>query len=404
MPTWTLACSACDFTQPGTSPAGVCPRCGQPLFARYAPVAPWTVSDRWDLWRYAAALPLADGEPPVSLGEGLTPLHDAPALARQLGVGRLWIKDEGRNPTASFKARGMSAAVTRARAQGAPGLVVPTAGNAGAAIAAYGAAAGLPVRVYAPRTTPPAILMMVVALGADLQLVDGHIGDAGRLARAHASDSGWADVSTLREPYRVEGMKTMGYELAEQLGRRLPSAVVYPTGGGEGTIGIWKAFTEMRAWGWLPADAPLPRMVVAQAAGCAPIVRAHAAGADRAEPWADPVTHASGLRVPGPLGDRLLLRVLRETAGHAVAVDDAVTREATALLSTRTGIDAAPEGGCALAAVAALVRDGALGPADEVVVFNTGSGASYRAEAADLPEGARPESARSDGAPAAFTP
>jgi threonine synthase len=281
----------------------------------------------------------------------------------------------------------MSAAVTRARGHGVSGLVVPTAGNAGAAIAAYGAAAGLPVRVYAPRTTPPAILMTVVALGADLHLVDGHIGDAGRLARAFAAERGWMDVSTLREPYRVEGMKTMGYELVEQLGRRLPTAIVYPTGGGEGTIGIWKALEEMRAWGWLPADAPLPRMIVAQSAGCAPIVRAHAAGADRAEPWVDPVTYASGLRVPGPLGDRLLLRVLRETRGHAVAIDDAVTREATAALARATGIDAAPEGGCALAALAALVRDGALGAGDEVVVFNTGSGASYRHEAFDMPAG-----------------
>lgn len=393
MPTWTLACSACDHTQPGDSPAGVCPRCAQPLLARHAPVAPWTVTPRWDLWRYAAVLPLADDERPVTLGEGLTPLHDAPTLARRLGVRRLWIKDEGRNPTGSFKARGMSAAVTRAYARGVPGLVVPTAGNAGAAIAAYGAAAGLPVRVYAPRITPPAILMMVTALGADLHLVDGHIGDAGRLARAYAAESGWMDVSTLREPYRVEGMKTMGYELAEQLGHRLPSAVVYPTGGGEGTIGIWKAFEEMRAWGWLPADAPLPRMVVAQAAGCAPIVRAHAAGADRAEPWADPVTHASGLRVPGPLGDRLLLRVLRETSGYAVAIDDAVTRGATALLATETGVDAAPEGGCALAAVSALVHDGALRSDDEVVVFNTGAGASYRVEADDLPAAVRAASA-----------
>ena len=389
MTSWTLACSACDYAQPGDQPAGVCPRCTQPLFARYAAVPPWTVSGRWDLWRYSAVLPVASAEQPVSLGEGLTPLHDAPALARRIGVGRLWIKDEGRNPTASFKARGMTSAVTRARALGAPGLVVPTAGNAGAAVAAYGAAAGLPVRVYAPRTTPPAILMTVAALGADLRLVDGHIGDAGRLARADAAESGWADVSTLREPYRLEGMKTMGYELAEQLGRRLPTAIVYPTGGGEGTVGIWKAIDEMRDWRWLPRDAALPRMVIAQAAGCAPIARAHAAGADRAEPWNNPVTYASGLRVPGPLGDRLLLRVLRESAGHAVAVEDAVTRAATATLARATGIDAAPEGGCALAAAASLARDGVLGRDDEVVVFNTGSGASYRSEGADLPADVR---------------
>lgn len=385
MPAWTLRCSACDYAQPGGEPAGVCPRCAQPLLAEYAQVPPGAVTARWDLWRYAAVLPLLDGEAPVSLGEGLTPLVESPALARRLGVARLWVKDEGRNPTASFKARGLSAAVTRARALGAPGVVVPTAGNAGAALAAYAAAAAIPARVYAPRTTPPAILMTVRALGADLRLVDGHIGDAGRLARAFAAESGWTDLSTLREPYRVEGMKTMGYELAEQLDGRLPTALVYPTGGGEGTIGIWRAFAEMRAWGWLPANAPLPRMVVAQAAGCAPIVRAHAAGAAHAEPWADPATYASGLRVPGPLGDRLLLRVLRESAGYAVAIEDAVTRDAAAALSHATGIDAAPEGGCALAAVDALVRDGRLGPSDDVVVFNTGSGASYRREAVDLP-------------------
>lgn len=393
VPTWTLRCSACDVTQPGDVRAAVCPACGQPFLAEYAPVAPGALAPRWDLWRYRAVLPIRDDERPVTLGEGLTPLVEAPGLARQVGVGRLWVKDEGRNPTYSFKARGMSAAVTRARALGAEGLVVPTAGNAGAAIAAYAAAAGLPVRVYAPRTTPPAILMTIAALGADLQLVDGHIGDAGRAARAFAAESGWFDVSTLREPYRVEGMKTMGYELVEQLAGTLeagplPDAIVYPTGGGEGTVGIWKAFGEMRAWGWLPASAPLPRMVVAQSAGCAPIVRAHAAGADRAEPWEDPRTYASGLRVPGPLGDRLLLRTLRESAGHAVAIDDAVTRDATRALATATGIDAAPEGGCALAAVERLVRDGALGPESTVVVFNTGAGAAYRREGEALPAGA----------------
>lgn len=380
MATWTLRCSACDYLAAGDAPAGVCPSCGQPLLVDYPPVASHTLGARWDLWRYAAALPLAQGESPVSLGEGLTPLTESPALARQVGVGRLWIKDEGRNPIGSFKARGMSAAVTRARALGARGVVVPTAGNAGAAVAAYAAAAGLPARVYAPRTTPPVILGIVRALNADLHLVDGHIGDAGREARAFAAESGWTDLSTLREPYRVEGMKTMGYELVEQLGGRLPTALVYPTGGGEGTIGIWKAFGELRAWGWLPPDAQFPRMIVAQAAGCAPIARAWAAGHDRAEPWADPVTYASGLRVPGPLGDRLLLRVLRASAGDAVAIDDGVMRGATAALAAVTGIDAAPEGGCALAAVDALVRRGRLGTSDEVVVFNTGSGASYRDE------------------------
>jgi threonine synthase len=308
----------------------------------------------------------------------MTPLVEAPALARTVGVRRLLVKDEARNPTASFKARGMSVAITRARGLGAPGVVIPTAGNAGAAIAAYAAAAGLPARVYAPRTTPTPILETTRALGADLRLVDGHIGDAGREARAFAAESGFFDLSTLREPYRVEGMKTMGYELAEQLGGRLPDAIVYPTGGGEGTVGIWKAIDEMLAWGWLPRDTRRPRMVVAQSAGCAPIVRAFEAGEDRASAWEAPETYASGLRVPAPLGDRLLLRALRDSAGDAVAVPDSASRDAAAALAGSTGIDAAPEGGCALAAVERLVREGRLSPADEVVVFNTGSGASYR--------------------------
>jgi threonine synthase len=368
----------------------VCPACGQPLLAHYERVAPGArAAQHWNLWRYAPVLPLGDREEPVTLGEGLTPLIDAPTLARQLGVRRVWVKDEGQNPTASFKARGMSAAITRARGFGVAGVVVPTAGNAGAAIAAYAAAAGLPVRVYAPRTTPPAILMTIAALGADLQLVDGHIGDAGKLATAFAAESDWMNVSTLREPYRVEGMKTMGYELVEQLGGRLPDAIVYPTGGGEGTVGIWKALGEMREWGWLPPDARPPRMIVAQSAGCAPIVRAFAAGVDRAEPWADPTTYAAGLRVPGPLGDRLLLRTLRESAGDAVAITDDVTRAATRALAEATGIDAAPEGGCAAAAVHALVREGRLDANAEVVVFNTGSGASYRREGEELRDLAR---------------
>jgi threonine synthase len=331
------------------------------------------------MWRYAPVLPLRDGEAPVTLGEGMTPLLDAPALAEALGVRRVWVKDEAVNPTASFKARGLSAAVTRARALGVPGVVVPTAGNAGAALAAYAAAAGLPGRVYAPATTPAPILATIRALGAELVLVDGHIGDAGRQARAFAAESGWFDVSTLREPYRAEGNRTLGLELAEQLGWRLPDAVVYPTGGGEGVVGMWKAFGEMRRWGWLDADARLPRMVIAQASGCAPLVRAFDAGADHAEPWQDPTTHASGLRVPGPLGDRLVLRALRETDGLAAAVDEDTIRAGTAELARATGVDAAPEGGCALAVTRLLVQAGRLARDAEVVIYNTGSGASYRA-------------------------
>lgn len=330
------------------------------------------------MWRYAAMLPLCDGETPVTLGEGTTPMLELPALARAIGVRRLWVKDEGLNPTASFKARGMSAAVTRARALGVPGLVVPTAGNAGAALTAYGAAAGLPVRVYAPATTPAPILNTIRALGAELITVPGHIGDAGKAARAFASESGYFDVSTLREPYRIEGKKTMGLEVAEQLDWRLPDVIIYPTGGGTGLIGMWKGFAELRRMGWLDADAPLPRMISAQATGCAPIVRAFAAHADRATPWENPETHASGLRVPGPLGDRLILRALYESHGDAGAVSEDEIRESTSLLSRSSGVDAAPEGGCALAVCQKLVREGRIARDAEVLVFNTGSGASYR--------------------------
>jgi threonine synthase len=358
----------------------VCPTCGQPLLVRYDSPYPRrdALSPRWDMWRYSPVLPLLANEAPVSLGEGLTPMNDAPALAREIGVARLWVKDEGLNPTASFKARGMSAAVTRARALGVPGFVTPTAGNAGAALAAYGAAAGLPVRVYAPATTPAPILNTIRVLGAELVLVEGHIGDAGKQARAFAAESGYFDTSTLREPYRIEGKKTMGYEIAEQFDWKLPTHIIYPTGGGTGLIGMWKAFAEMRDGGWLPRDIALPKMVVAQADGCAPIVRAFAAGESKATPWENPTTHASGLRVPGPLGDRLILRALRESGGDALAVSEDAIRAATLETSRATGVDAAPEGGCALAVLADLVRDGRVGRDAQVVVFNTGSGASYR--------------------------
>ncbi|NUP69762.1 MAG: threonine synthase [Gemmatimonadaceae bacterium] len=380
MSTWHLDCSACDHSQAGDTIASTCPACGQPLLVRYDSAWPSrdAIRPRWDMWRYAAVLPLREGEQPTTLGEGATPLHDLPALAREIGVARLWVKDEGLNPTASFKARGMSAAVTRAKALGVPGLVVPTAGNAGAALAAYGAAAGLPVRVYAPATTPSPILATIRALGADLQLVEGHIGDAGKQSRAFAAAEGYFDVSTLREPYRIEGKKTMGLELAEQLGWSLPTHIIYPTGGGTGLIGMWKVFGEMRDGGWLAPDVRLPRMVVAQADGCAPMVRAFQAGADHATPWENPSTHASGLRVPGPLGDRLILRALYESGGDAASVSEATIRADTLRLSRVSGVDAAPEGGCALGVLDLLVRQDRIPRDAQVLLFNTGSGASYR--------------------------
>lgn len=377
---WSLHCSACAYVQPdGTKLASLCPDCGQPLMVRYAaPVPKSAIGTRSSLWRYEAALPFRAGEAAVTLGEGMTPLLELPHLAREVGVRRLWVKDEGINPTASFKARGLMMAVTRAKALGLPGVCVPTAGNAGIALAAYAAAAGMPCRIYAPETTPPPILGSIRAFGAELELVAGHIGDAGKATMAFAKERGFFNVATVREPYRVEGMKTMGYEVAEQLGWRLPDAIVYPTGGGEGTIGIWKAIGEMLDWGWLPAGTPRPRMIIAQADGCAPLVRAFRAGEEKATPWEAPVTHASGLRVPGPLGDRLTLRTLRESGGDAEAVSEERIRSGTFALASRSGIDAAPEGGAAFEATRQLVASGRLSPDAEVVVFNTGSGASYR--------------------------
>lgn len=377
---WSLHCSACAYAQPdGTKLASLCPDCGQPLLVEIAtPPSRDAITGDASLWRYRAALPMRADETPVTLGEGMSPLAELPHLAAEVGVRRLWVKDEGINPTASFKARGLMMAVTRAKQLGLPGVCVPTAGNAGIALAAYASAAGMPCRVYAPETTPPPILGSIRAFGADLQLLPGHIGDAGKATLAFARASGFFNVATVREPYRVEGMKTMGYEVAEQLGWRLPDAIVYPTGGGEGTIGIWKAINEMLSWGWLPAGSRRPRMIIAQAAGCAPLVRAFHAGEERATPWQDPVTYASGLRVPGPLGDRLTLRTLRESAGEAESVSEERIKHGTFLLASRSGIDAAPEGGAALEAVRQLVAAGRLASDAEVVVFNTGSGASYR--------------------------
>jgi threonine synthase len=379
--TWELQCSGCDTREKGDVLASLCSKCGQPFLVEYQGKPPRRdeLKSRWDMWRYAPLLPIADDESPVSLGEGLTPLIDAPSLARDVKVRRVWIKEEGLNPTGSFKARGMAAAVTRAAGFGVKGLVVPTAGNAGAAMAAYAAAAGIPARVFAPRETPPAIMQTIRAFGAELVLVDGHIGDAGKMARAFAAESGFFDVSTLREPYRIEGKKTMGIELAEQLGwQHLPTHIIYPTGGGTGLIGMWKVFRELCELGWLPKGMAMPKMIVAQATGCAPIVKAFREGADRAQPWENPRTYAAGLRVPGPLGDRLILRAVRESGGDALAASEDEIRTGTEFVARETGVDAAPEGGCAFAVLRQMARDGRLDSTAEVVVFNTGSGSSYR--------------------------
>jgi threonine synthase len=336
------------------------------------------------MWRHRAFLPLRPGEAPVTLGEGDTPLIPVPRIARGIGLPNVLLKDESTNPTGSFKARGLSAAVTRALLGGARAFTLPTAGNAGVAAAAYGARAGLPVRVYAPRTTPVTLLDQIAVFGADLHLVDGHIGDCGRASRRYGEESGAFDLSTLREPYRIEGKKTLGLELAEALDWELPDAILYPTGGGTGLIGMWKAFLELRQIGWVSSQVPLPRMFTVQASGCAPIVKAFETGRDSAESWPEPRTVASGLRVPGPLGDRLMLRILRESGGGAVAVDDGNLQHHATEGTRLEGVDFSPEGGAAIAAAKLLRERGVLRPDHRVVLFNTGAGWLYRSPA-ELP-------------------
>lgn len=379
---WTLVCSACSHARGAHGLPGVCEQCGQPYLVRYAaapgPEAKALLRERgWTMWRYREWLPLAADDVPVSLGEGGTPLLRLARLGPKYGFERLVLKDEGVNPTGSFKARGLAVAVTRAMLGGAKMFVVPTAGNAGVALSAYAARAGVRARVYAPRSTPRMICNQIARYGAELELIDGHIGDCGKAARAFAAETGAVDVSTLREPYRIEGKKTLGLELAEQLHWTLPDAIVYPTGGGTGLIGMWKAFQELRDAGWIRGG--LPRMYTVQAAGCAPVVKAFETGADACEPWPNPETVAAGLRVPGPLGDRLMLRALRESHGGAVAVADDVLTALAAELQAIEGVDAAPEGGAALAGAVALRRSGALRADDQVVVFNTGAGWLYQA-------------------------
>ena len=376
-----LVCSRCSVERSPDGTPGVCD-CGSPLLVVYPldEIGRRFTRDRladrpWTMWRYQEVMPLGPEEQPVSLGEGGTPLLRLPRLAERADVRDLWVKDEGLNPTGSFKARGMSAAVTRAVKGGAPGFVAPSAGNAASALAAYGAQAGAPVRVYMPKDTPPMIVAECRAFGAEVLLVDGVITDCGARARAFALQSGYFDVSTLREPFRVEGKKTMAYEIVEQLDGGLPDAIVYPTGGGTGIIGMWKAFAEMEELGWVESGMR-PRMYSVQAAGCAPIVRAWQAGAETAEPWDEPETVASGLRVPSAIGDFLILQAVSESGGAAVAVSDAALMRAAEELQHH-GIGACPEGGATLAGLYRLREDGHIGPDDRVVCFNTGAALKY---------------------------
>jgi threonine synthase len=328
------------------------------------------------MWRYREVMPLFDGESPVTLGEGWTPLLRAPRLGQALGLHQLFVKDESLNPTNSFKARGLSAAVTRAFHLGARVLSVPTAGNAGNAMAAYAAAAGLEAKVFMPMDVKVPFIRECELYGAEVTLVDGLITDAGRIAAEHGRPLGWYDVSTLKEPYRIEGKKTMGYEIAEQLDWELPDWIIYPTGGGTGMVGMWKAFAEMSTLGWID-PVKRPRMVSVQAANCAPIVRAYDEGAERSQMWEGASTVADGLRVPKAVGDFLVLRAVRESHGTALAVSDADMIASMKEIGRLEGISAAPEGGAAVHAVRLLVARGLIAADDRVVIFNTGGALKY---------------------------
>jgi threonine synthase len=356
--------------------------CGAPLLVRYDlnALRGWareSLAGRVSsMWRYREIMPLFDGEAPVSLGEGWTPLFHTERLGARLGLDRLYVKDESLNPTNSFKARGLSAAVTRAKYLGARVLSVPTAGNAGCAMAAYAALAGLDAKVFMPRDVKKPFILECELYGAEVTLVDGLITDAGRIAAERGKPLGWYDVSTLKEPYRIEGKKTMGYEIAEQMNWTLPDWIIYPTGGGTGMVGMWKAFEEMSALGWID-PIKRPRMVTVQASNCRPIIRAYEIGAERSELWQGATTIADGLRVPKAVGDFLVLRAVRESDGAAVAVEDADMVTGMRQLGADEGISAAPEGGAALHAVRVLVASGRIKPHESVVVFNTGGALKY---------------------------
>ena len=376
-----LECTLCGARYDAGKLQGVSPCCSRPLYPRYdlgALKSDFTpaklVGREPTLWRYAEVLPVQDAKYRITLGEGYTPIIDAARLADELGVEQLWIKDEGQNPTGSFKARGLVMAIARALELGVREVAIPSAGNAGSATAAYAAAAAMTAHVVVPSDTPKPIVEEMRALGADVELIDGLITDAAVRVAAGAKEHGWFDLSTLKEPYRVEGKKTMGYELLEQLGH-LPDAIIYPTGGGTGLVGMWKAFDEMETLGWI--DSRRPRMFSVQASGCAPIVRAWEQDDEFAEPWQNAHTYAAGLRVPRAVGDFLILRGIRESGGAAIAVDDAAMREAVLTMGRTTGIFAAPEGGATAAAVPLLIQQGRLHPDEEIVLFNTGSGLKY---------------------------
>ena len=377
-----LECTYCGETYSSEEVHRTCEKCGKVLYARYDMGAARSAMKRSDLaarapdmWRYGEMMPVRDQANIVTLGEGFTPIFHAPRLGASIGCDSLYIKDEGLNPTASFKARGLSAAVSRAKELGLRRLTMPSAGNAAGALAAYCARAGMEAHVFMPRDAPEANKAECLFFGANLVLVDGFISDAGRLSRERAAQEGLFDVSTLQEPYRAEGKKTLGYEIAEQMGWRLPDAIVYPTGGGTGIVGMWKAFAEMEELGWIGPERP--KMVCVQAEGCAPLVRAFHRGTEFAEPWENPKTLAAGIRVPGAIGDYLILRALRESGGTAITVSDEEMLVCVSEVASSEGIFPCPEGAATYAGLKKLLDQGTLQREERLLLINTGSGLKY---------------------------
>jgi threonine synthase len=375
-----LECSLCHNRLDAGVVANLC-TCGGPLLVRYDLEK---IRHRWrrrevangppNMWRYAPLLPPAN-ESIVTLGEGWTPLIRTERLSARIGAGELWVKDEGLNPTASFKARGLACAVSMCVELGIRKVAIPSAGNAASAMAAYAAAAGIEAHIFMPRDVPQANYLECMAYGAQVTLVDGLIGDCGRMVAERGPAEGWFDVGTLKEPYRIEGKKTMGYEVAEQLDWELPDAIFYPTGGGVGLIGMWKAFEEMEKLGWIGGRRP--KMIAVQAEGCQPVVRAFEENEPRSRFYENAHTVAAGLRVPKPLGDFLVLEAVRQSGGTAIAVSDDALLEAGVQLAADEGIYAAPEGAACVAALEKLLASGFLKPTDRIVLYNTGSGLKY---------------------------
>jgi threonine synthase len=378
-----LDCSECGKKFSAGKIQTFCPDCRAPLLAKYDLDTGRKHMDRDSIrhrqrgmWRWHELLPVQDLQNIIFLGEGDTPLLRIPNIGSQLGLPNLFVKDESTNPTGSFKARGLAAAVSKAKELGIEKVIIPTAGNAGGAMAAYAARGGIQACIYMPKDTPRANIMESRMAGAKVVLVDGIISDAARMADEKARLEGWFDLSTFKEPYRVEGKKIMGYELAEAFDWTLPDVIIYPTGGGTGLVGMWKAFEELEALDWL-SDTKKPRMVVVQAEGCAPVVKAFETGASFCDFWVDAHTLASGLRVPRSFADKLILRNLRMSKGTAVAVSDSAIQAAQHKLSRMEGIFPAPEGAATLVALEILVQQKWIHPEERTVLFNTGSGLKY---------------------------